>query len=132
MVQQDRIYLEKAWESLAGAESEYANRRYNNTANRCYYACFQAALHALSEAGFGPTGSRGTWSHEAVQAQFAGELIGRQKRYPAELRDTLARTLLLRTSADYKRDRVSETQAVRALRRSRTFVETIQPRGGQS
>lgn len=26
-------YLEKAIESLAGAESEYANRRYNNCAN---------------------------------------------------------------------------------------------------
>ncbi len=29
-------YLEKAIESLAGAESECANRRYNNCANRCY------------------------------------------------------------------------------------------------
>jgi uncharacterized protein (UPF0332 family) len=34
------IYLEKAEESLAGAESELANGRYNNCANRCYYACF--------------------------------------------------------------------------------------------
>ena len=33
-------YLEKAVESLAGAESEYVNGRYNNCANRCYYACF--------------------------------------------------------------------------------------------
>ena len=30
-------YLDKAIESLAGAESEYANKRYNNCANRCYY-----------------------------------------------------------------------------------------------
>ena len=35
------IFLAKAEESLAGAESEYANGRYNNCANRCYYACFQ-------------------------------------------------------------------------------------------
>ena len=31
-------YLDKAIKSLAGAESEYANRRYNNCANRCYHA----------------------------------------------------------------------------------------------
>ena len=40
------IYLAKALESLEGAESELANRRYNNCANRCYYASFQAAVAA--------------------------------------------------------------------------------------
>ncbi len=40
-------YLDKAIESLAGAESEFANRRYNNCANRCYYGMFQAAIAAL-------------------------------------------------------------------------------------
>jgi uncharacterized protein (UPF0332 family) len=47
-------YLEKAIESLAGAESEFANRRYNNCANRCYYAMFQAAIAALMAAGIHP------------------------------------------------------------------------------
>ena len=36
-------YLDKAIESLVGAESEYADRRYNNCANRCYYAMFQCS-----------------------------------------------------------------------------------------
>jgi uncharacterized protein (UPF0332 family) len=40
MVEQGSIMLKKALESLAGAESEFANARYNNCANRCYYACF--------------------------------------------------------------------------------------------
>ena len=40
MTQQANNYLEKAAESLAGAESEYVNGRYNNCSNRCYYACF--------------------------------------------------------------------------------------------
>jgi uncharacterized protein (UPF0332 family) len=39
-------YLVKSAESLAGAESEYANGRFNNSANRAYYACFHAAVAA--------------------------------------------------------------------------------------
>jgi hypothetical protein len=37
------IYLAKVEESLRGAESEFAQGLYNNAANRCYDACFQAA-----------------------------------------------------------------------------------------
>jgi len=47
------LFLEKAGEALAGAESEFANGRYNNCANRCYYACFQAAIAALTRVGTG-------------------------------------------------------------------------------
>ena len=38
------VYLRKAEESLEGANSEFVNGRYNNAVNRCYYACFQAAV----------------------------------------------------------------------------------------
>ena len=57
-------------------------------------------------------------------------LITRRKIYPAELRDALARTFKLRQAADYTRDVVSEAQASRALRRTRSFVEAVQMRGG--
>lgn len=40
-------YLAKARESLATAESEFSSERYNRCANRCYYACLQAAIGAL-------------------------------------------------------------------------------------
>ncbi len=50
------IYLLKAEESLAGAESEFINGRYNNTAGRCYYACFQAAIAALAQSYLAPNG----------------------------------------------------------------------------
>ena len=83
-------YLAKAGESLAGAESELANSRYNNTANRAYYACFQAAVVALIQAGIGPSAG-GRWVYDAVQAQFIGELINRRHRYPADLRDAFGR-----------------------------------------
>ncbi len=134
MDDQEPLLLIKARECLAGAESEFANGRYNNCANRCYYAAFQAAVAALDEHGFVPASGRGrtTWSHEALPATFIGELINRRKVYPSELRETLARTASLREAADYTHDLISETQASRALRRTRTFVETIiQRRGGE-
>lgn len=34
----ENIYLAKALEALAGAESELVNHRYNNVANRAYYS----------------------------------------------------------------------------------------------
>jgi len=111
MTDGDYIFLDKAVESLGGAESEYANDRYNNCANRCYYACFQAAVHALIQAGVQPRSAREQWSHEFVQAEFGGQLIRRRKMYPSEPRDTLYRAFGLRRVADYGRDAVSWTQA---------------------
>src|SRR3990172_10237917 len=99
------IYLLKAEESLAGAESEFINGRYNNTANRCYYACFQAAIAALLQEGFEPAG--GQWSHEFVPARFVGDLINRRHLYPTDLRDVLERTYAVLETADYKGIHVS-------------------------
>lgn len=47
MEQEADAYLQKAVESLLGAESECANQRFSNCANRAYYAAFQAAISAL-------------------------------------------------------------------------------------
>ena len=120
-----RPFLAKALESLAGAESEFVNARYNNCANRCYYACFQAAIHALLEIGVRPENTQARWGHDFVQAQFVGLLINRRKRYSASLRDVLARALTLRRTADYRVDVVSQTQAQRILRSTREFLNAI-------
>lgn len=79
MMQPADVYLIKAVASLVGAESEFANGRYDNCANRCYYAVFQAAIAALTHAGL--TAERGgrTWDHGFVQAEFIGRLINRQR-----------------------------------------------------
>ena len=126
------MYIRKAAESLAGADSERANRRYNNCANRCYYAAFQAAIAALLRAGIRPS-SGGQWAHTFVQGQFAGLLIRRRKRYAAALRDTLPRLQKLRHETDYATYQVTETEAARAFRRSQAFVVAIQEeaRGGE-
>ena len=123
-----QIFLAKAQEALTGAESEYANARYNNSANRCYYACFQADVSALIQAGVQPRGTQ--WGHQFVQAEFAGQLINRRKFYPSNLRDVLSRLVLLRQQADYESGHIPQTQALRAVRRARALVEAVQ-RGGE-
>ena len=119
------LFLEKAEESLAGAESELANGRFDNCANRCYYACFQAAIWALIKAGMQPRSQPAHWGHDFVQAEFIGQLINRRKVYPTTIRDALERNYALRQAGDYKAEHVSETQASRAMRRARQLVETI-------
>ena len=127
MEQDTTIYLIKATESLQTAESEFANGRYNSCANRCYYACFQAAIAALLSDGIR---SSGQWSHEFVQGQFVGVLINRRHLYATELRRVLSDNQHLREKADYRPELVNATQARRALARTRTFVAAIRQRGG--
>jgi uncharacterized protein (UPF0332 family) len=59
------LYLDKAIESLTGAESELANGKYNNATNRAYYAAFQAAIAALLRDGIQARDDR--WAHTFVQ-----------------------------------------------------------------
>ncbi len=120
-----QVFLAKAEQSLDGAESEFISRRYDNCANRCYYACFQAAVAALVEAGIQPIGTQ--WSHRFVPAQFDGQLINRRKLYLTNLRNILARNYALRQRADYDIARsVSAIEASRALQRARTFLAAVQ------
>lgn len=123
------IYLAKAAESLLTAESEFVNGRYNSCANRCYYACFQAAVAALIQEGIKP---RGTWGHDFVQGTFVGLLVNRRKRFGADMRRVLADTQQLRDRADYGPEHVSHTQAGRALGKARVFVDAVQHRMDES
>lgn len=124
----DDVWLEKATENLASAQSELINGRFNSCANRCYYACFHAAIGALVRADVRPRGGANQWSHDFVQAQFAGELVNRRKLYPPELRSTLAQNYALRRTADYTTDTVTATRAVRAVARSESFVYAVRER----
>ena len=127
MEQDITIYLGKAEESLRTAESEFANGRYNSCANRCYYACFQAAIAALLSEGIRP---RGQWSHEFVQGQFVGVLINQRHLYDTQLRRVLSDNQNLRDKADYRPELVNATLASLALRRTSIFVAAIRQRGG--
>jgi uncharacterized protein (UPF0332 family) len=125
MIDIGELYLAKARLSLAGAQSELEQRRFDNAANRAYYACFQAAVAGLIWAGFRSPGGAATWDHGFVQARFVGELINRRKRYAADLRDTLSATIRLRHKADYQYDSVTIDQAIRMVRRATRFVEEV-------
>jgi hypothetical protein len=46
--------------------------------------------------------------------------------YPVQLRQVLARQLTLRHTADYAPDLITQTQAARALQRTRDFLDAIQ------
>jgi uncharacterized protein (UPF0332 family) len=130
VIRYDYSFFNKAAESIAGAESEFVNGRYNNCANRCYYACFQAEIVALQIAGIRPR--RDQWGHEFVAAQFNGEIIYRRKLYPTELRSVLERNFALRQKGDYHEDLVTQTEANRALGRTRSFIQAIRERGGET
>lgn len=120
-------YFSKAEESLAGAQSEFINARYNNCANRCYYACFQAAIAALIRAGIVPLGPIKNWGHDFVQAQFIGQLVNRRKVYPSSVRNTLEQNYRLRVAADYREDAVSKVRVSRAVSRTEAFLDATRP-----
>ena len=124
-------FLARAQESLAGAASEFVNGRYNNTANRAYYACYQVAIAALDLASIRPSDGKSEWGHAFVQSQFAGALVNRRKLYPPVLRDVLAQTFALRAQGDYKQAGVRQAQASRALTRARAFVDAVVAQGGR-
>lgn len=121
-------YLTKAQESLASAESELLNARYNSCANRCYYACFQAVIGALLIEGIQPTDQ---WGHRFVQSQFAGQLIYRRKRYASTFRNTLVDTFELRQMADYDPTFVTRAEARQVLAQTQTLVRAITERANE-
>ena len=121
-------YMAKAVESLAGAESEFINRRYDNCASRCYYAMFQAAIAALIAAGIRPDSSREYWEHSFVQARFAGVLINRRKLYSPALGSSLPEILDIRRGADYGLHTTSRRLAQHALEKARLLVSAIETR----
>ena len=132
MIDRTTVYLEKAQESVAGAQRELADGRNNNCANRAYYACFQAAVHALMAAGIRPPAATDRWGHEFVLARFNGDLINRRKLYPTDLRRTIELNFRLRLVVDYGLGRVSSVQAERAARRADRFVAAVAEREGRA
>ena len=130
MISLEYVFLEKAEENLEAARSEFANRRYNSCASCCYYACFQAAVYALATAGIRPRGASERWGHNFVQAEFNGQLINRRKLYPAGLRTTLIQNYVLRETADYTANHVSEVRAARAVARAQQFLGSVTSGGG--
>lgn len=114
--------LRKAKESLRAAELCFEQGLYPSCANRCYYAMFQAAVVALGHVGF----RREAWSHPALQAMFANELVHRRKLCPGTFSGYLNKGLWWRNTADYRQADISRKLAEQMLAWARAFVSTIE------
>jgi len=115
-------FLAKAKENLAVAEWSYENGHYNASANRAYYAAFQAAIAALAHTGIITTSRI---SHSATQSLFATELIRRRKVYPSHLKSYLMDLQRIRDDADYECRSVSKKKASTHFKQAKKFVEIL-------
>jgi uncharacterized protein (UPF0332 family) len=95
---------------------------YNSSVSRAYYAMFQAAQAALTDAGV----HRAEWSHAAVQAVFSSELTRRRKIYRVDLARNLAKGLEFRLTADYGTWDMTRSQAAKVLRWGTEFVGHVE------
>ena len=128
MLERAGTFLDKARESVTGARVEYDGGRFNNSANRSYYAVFQAGIHALMMEGVRPPAGGAEWGHAFVEAQFVGLLINRRHRYDATLRDAIRENRTLREDADYDARGIAAVRASRSLRRAEHFVVAVAQR----
>ncbi len=116
-------YLTKSVENLTVAQWAYDNGHYNASANRAYYAVFQAALAALANVSVITAEER--VSHERAQALFARELITRRKLYSSDFKSHLLTLQTVRELADYKPMLVSSNLASRQLKKAKEFVHAV-------
>jgi uncharacterized protein (UPF0332 family) len=117
------MLFEKAQESLSAAELCFKEKLYNSTANRAYYAMFQAAIVALEKTGIRSQGEQ--WSHDRLQATFAGELTRNRKIFPRTMARDLHDVCSIRNQADYKERTISKQDAVDALKAARNFIDEV-------
>jgi uncharacterized protein (UPF0332 family) len=131
VIEPGATFLDKARESLEGARREHQGGRYCNSANRSYYAAFQAAIHAILAERIRPP-REDDWDHGWVRGQFNGLLINRRHIYGTDLRDVLHDDYEVRARADYTTRAVTEIVARRALQRAERFVAAIVQRAERS
>lgn len=117
-----QIFLEKAKRNIRAAQLLFDNELYDESANRAYYAAFQAALAMLSTVGI----SIERISHEATQSVFNRELIHRRKVFPGKFKSYLLDLLAVRGDADYKAKFISKRIAKLQLRMAKEFLERIE------
>jgi len=115
-------FFSKAKENLTAATLLFENGLYNASANRAYYAAFQATLAVLARVGIIEEERK---SHKTTQSLFVYELIHRRKMYPSHLKSYLVDLLTVREDADYELTQVSQRIAWRQLKKAKELVETL-------
>ncbi len=115
-------FFDKAKANLKAAQLCFDSGLYDASANRAYYAAFQAAAAALAARGI----TKEKLGHDWIQADFSGRLIKRQKIYPGKLKSYLADMQAVRDQADYKIANVSKKEALQQLRKSKEMITFIE------
>ena len=114
------LFLNKVLQSLAGAQREFAVAAYDKTANRCYYACYQAAVALLIEIDqFGPLSER--HDHDEFWAKLSAQAIRQRKIVRSEYAQRVQELLSLRRVADYSETSVNQRKAQRVSDLAREF-----------
>jgi uncharacterized protein (UPF0332 family) len=121
------IFLRKARQNLEAARLLLNTGLHDATANRAYYAAFQALTAALLCEGFQPPPGTFCWSHSTLQSLVA-QLTRRRKLYPSSWAGTLPALQYTRDVADYKLAEVSSRLAREAVARSFEIVTGIASR----
>lgn len=114
-------FLGKADKNLQAAKVCFENELYDATANRAYYAAFQAAVAALASQGV----KKERLDHKWVQAQFNARFIKKEKKIPGQLKSFLPKMIVIRERADYKSGGVSKALASKQIDRAEEFVLAV-------
>ncbi len=118
-----QIWIDKAGENLAAAQTCFDHGHFNACANRLYYAMFHAAVAILAKKGLLAITQK--IGHDWLQANFSRQLIHQRKTFNAKFRSYLSDAQSLRDIADYKLFSVSKNAALGELRKAKEFVHAI-------
>ena len=107
--------------SLKAAQLCLEQQLSDSAVSRAYFAAFQAAICALETQGI----KRDEWTHKGVHSDFVHRFVSRRKIVPAGFANALPNLMRLRHIGDYRQPRVSQNQAVRAVRLAQDFVALL-------
>jgi uncharacterized protein (UPF0332 family) len=114
------LFLQRSAQNLEAAELLFDAGLYDASANRSYYAVFDAAFVACLHFG-APV----VPDHAKVLSLFCGELVARQKIYPASLKNDLYEVQRLRVQADYKNIAVTKSKAQQSIKLTKAILTII-------
>lgn len=114
------LFLQRSAQNLQASEILWNAALYDASANRAYYAAFDAAFVACLHFGVPIVPD-----HAKVLSAFCGELVARQKIYPAHLKKALYEVQRLRIQADYEGLGVSKSKAQQSLKTTKMILTII-------
>jgi len=118
-----QIYVMKAKENLAAAETCLNSGYRNASVSRAYYAMFQAAIALLIHKGIKPPS--GSFGHQWVQSMVSEKFTKRQKIMSREYASYLLEAQEIRNRADYSLIDTSKTVCQKQLSKARDFSERL-------